>query len=120
MSMSRKVLIIGLDCAEPSLVFDKWRDQLPNLSRLMSEGVYGELESIIPPITVPAWTSMMSGKDPGELGIYGFRNRADYSYARMRIATASAVTYDRVWDLLSRAGKTVILVAVPQTYPPRP
>ncbi len=37
----RKVFVIGLDCAEPSLVFDKWRDDLPNLRRLM-EGVRGK------------------------------------------------------------------------------
>ncbi|MCS6939866.1 MAG: alkaline phosphatase family protein, partial [Roseiflexus sp.] len=71
-----QLLIIGLDCAEPSLVFDRWRADLPTLSRLMAEGVYGELESCIPAITVPAWSCMMSGRDPGELGIYGFRNRA--------------------------------------------
>lgn len=116
----RKVLVIGLDCAEPSLVFDRWRDELPNLSRLMSGGVYGQLESCIPAITVPAWSVMMSSKDPGQLGIYGFRNRADYSYDKMTIATGSAVKEDRVWDILSRAGKNVVVVGVPGTYPPRP
>ncbi|MCS6839423.1 MAG: alkaline phosphatase family protein, partial [Roseiflexus sp.] len=76
MAMHPQLLIIGLDCAEPSLVLDRWRADLPALSRLMAEGVYGELESCIPAITVPAWSCMMSGRDPGELGIYGFRNRA--------------------------------------------
>ena len=74
---SKKIMVIGLDCAAPSLVFDRWRDQLPNLKKLMKNGVYGELTSTIPPITVPAWSSMMSSKDPGQLGIYGFRNRKD-------------------------------------------
>jgi len=116
----RKVLVIGLDCAEPSLVFDRWRGELPNLNRLMSGGVYGDLESCIPAITVPAWSVMMSSRDPGQLGIYGFRNRADYSYDKMTIATGSAVKADRVWDILSRAGKQVVVVGVPGTYPPRP
>ena len=116
----RKVFVIGLDCAEPSLVFDRWRDELPNLNRLMSGGVYGNLESCIPAITVPAWSVMMSSKDPGQLGIYGFRNRADYSYDKMTIATGSAVKEDRVWDILSRAGKQVVTIGVPGTYPPRP
>jgi predicted AlkP superfamily phosphohydrolase/phosphomutase len=114
------VLVIGLDCAEPSLVFDRWRDELPNLNRLMSGGVYGNLESCIPAITVPAWSVMLSSKDPGQLGIYGFRNRADYSYDKMTIATGSAVKEDRVWDILSRAGKQVVTIGVPGTYPPRP
>jgi ATP sulfurylase len=116
----RKVLVIGLDCATPQLVFDQWRDKLPNLSKLMEGGTYGVLESSIPPITVPAWMSMVTSKDPGRLGFYGFRNRADYSYDKMRIANSSAVTEDTLWDILSRAGKKVALVGVPQTYPVKP
>ena len=63
---------------------------------------------------------MMSSRDPGELGIYGFRNRKDYSYDGYIIANATALRYDRVWDVLSRAGKSVILLGVPQTYPVKP
>ncbi len=85
--MSQKVCVIGLDCAPPELVFDLWRDQLPHLRRLMAQGVYGPLESTIPPITVPAWMSMMTGKDPGTLGIYGFRNRRDHSYDGLAFAS---------------------------------
>src|SRR5882724_8192539 len=81
MGTVEKVLVIGLDCAEPSLVFEKWRDQLPNLSRLMEQGAWTTMNSTTPPITVPAWSCMMSSKDPGTLGIYGFRNRKDFTYA---------------------------------------
>jgi len=116
----RRVLVIGLDCLTPQLIFDRWRDDLPNLRRLMEGGVYGELESTIPPITVPAWSAMFSGQDPGELGFYGFRNRADYSYEEMSIATSRAVKADRVWNVLDRVGKRSILIGVPQTYPPSP
>ncbi len=116
----RKVVVIGLDSATPQLVFDQWRDELPSLRKLMERGTYGELQSTVPPITVPAWMSMMTSKDPGRLGFYGFRNRADYSYDRMRIANSKAVVEDTVWDILSRAGKSVVLVGVPQTYPVKP
>ncbi len=115
-----KVFVIGLDCAEPSLVLDRWRELLPNLSRLMGRGTYGELTSTIPALTVPAWASMMSSKDPGQLGCYGFRNRADRTYENMSIATSRMVKADRVWDTLSKAGKRVIVAGVPQTYPVRP
>ncbi len=120
MSRRKKVLIIGLDCAPPELVFDQWRDELPNFKRVMDDGVWGKLESCIPAITVPAWSSMMSSKDPGTLGFYGFRNRGDHSYEKNTLANSSSVKTDRVWDVLSRAGKKVITVGVPQTYPPRP
>ncbi len=117
---SRKVLVIGLDCAEPSLVFEKWVDELPTLKYLMMNGAYGRLTSSIPCITVPAWSSMLSGKDPGVLGFYGFRNRADYSYENMGIATGTAVKEKRVWDYLGEEGKQSIIVGVPQTYPVEP
>jgi predicted AlkP superfamily phosphohydrolase/phosphomutase len=115
-----KAFVIGLDCAEPSLVFERWRQYLPNLRRLMEGGTYGELTSTIPAITVPAWASMLSSKDPGQLGFYGFRNRADHTYENMTIASGRSVRVDRVWDVLSKTGKQVIVMSVPQTYPVRP
>ena len=115
-----KLLVIGLDCAAPELVFHRWRDELPHLNRLMSRGVYGYLRSCTPCITVPAWSVMTCGRDPGVLGIYGFRNRADYSYDRMSIATGLAVKAPRVWDLLGQAERKVVTIAVPGTYPPQP
>jgi len=116
----RKVFIIGLDCAAPELVFDQWRDDLPTFARLADNGLWGELESSLPCITVPAWSSMTASKDPGTLGFYGFRNRADYTYDNMTIATSSAVKDKRLWELLGEAGKEVILIGVPQTYPVKP
>ena len=115
-----KVVVIGLDCAEPSLVFDRFADRLPNLTKLRESGAWGKLRSSDPPITVPAWMSMMSSKDPGTLGYYGFRNRADHSYDKMTTATSLAVKEPLLWDRLGAAGKDVILIGVPQTYPPRP
>lgn len=113
-----RLLIIGLDSAEPSLVFDRWRADLLTLNRLMAEGVYGELESCIPAITVPAWSCMMSGRDPGELGVYGFRNRADRSYGRLVVADSRAIRFPRLWDILGAAGWRVAVIGVPGTYPP--
>jgi len=118
--MVEKVLVVGLDCAEPSLVFDKLRDQLPNLRALMDRGAWTTMNSTIPPITVPAWSCMVASKDPGTLGIYGFRNRKDHSYSGLTFATSSAVKEPRLWDLLSRAGKQVVVLGVPGTYPPSP
>lgn len=112
-----KVAVIGLDCAEPSLVFDRWIDDLPNLRRLVQTGLHGQLESCMPPITVPAWSCMTTSKDPGTLGCYGFRNRKDHSYDGLSIATNLIVREPRVWDLLGAAGKQSIAIGVPQTFP---
>src|SRR6476620_3304354 len=116
----RRVMIIGLDCAAPELIFDRWLDDLPNLKSLYESGMHGDLRSCDPPITVPAWSVMMSSKSPGLLGVYGFRNRADYSYDKYAIANSLAIKEDRLWDILSRSGKRSIIIGVPGTYPPRP
>lgn len=105
---------------EPSLVFERWQDDLPNLSRLMAAGSYGRMESSIPAITVPAWSCMMSGRDPGELGIYGFRNRKSRDYGAMAISDGRAVNVPRLWDILGEAGWTVAALSVPGTSPPYP
>ena len=116
----RRVLVIGLDCGEPSLVFDKYRAELPNLAALISKGVWGEMESITPPITVPAWMCSLTSKDPGQLGVYGFRNRADYSYEKMTMANARSMNELAVWDYLGRAGKQSYIIGVPPSFPPKP
>jgi predicted AlkP superfamily phosphohydrolase/phosphomutase len=120
MASPRKVLIIGLDCASPDLVFDMWLDDLPNIKRLAGEGIWGPLESTIPPITIPAWQCMVTSKNPGQLGIFGFRNRSEYSYDNFWIADSTAIKEPTLWDVIGREGYKVGLVGVPQTYPPRP
>src|SRR5690348_13625892 len=115
-----KVAIIGLDCAEPSLVFDRFAKRLPHLTRLRKRGTWGTLRSCDPPITVPAWMSMMTSKDPGTLGLYGFRNRAGRAYQDLKVANGTWVKEHTVWDVLSRLDKQVVVVGVPATYPPKP
>jgi predicted AlkP superfamily phosphohydrolase/phosphomutase len=119
-SARRRVVIIGLDCAAPQLVFDRFAPQLPNLAKLRARGAWGPLQSVIPAITVPAWACAMTSRDPGQLGIYGFRNRKDHSYEGLAMANANLVREDAVWDVLGRDGRHVILVGVPPSYPPRP
>jgi len=116
----KRVMVLGLDCAEPELVFNRWGDELPNLKRLMEQGGYGEIQSSIPPITVPAWACFCTSKNPGQLGFFGFRNRKGHSYHDIWIATGDAVKEPRVWDIASREGKDCIILGVPQTYPPTP
>ncbi len=118
--MKKRVMIIGWDCAAPELVFDAFKDDMPNTQRLMQEGIYGHLESTIPPITVPAWMCMMTSRDPGELGIYGFRNRNDYSYDALTIANSHAIKVPPLWELLGQEQKRSVVLGVPLTYPTKP
>lgn len=116
----RRVLVLGWDCADPTLAFDQFHDDMPTLAALMRGGTWGPLASSIPCITVPAWSSMLSSRDPGVLGIYGFRNRADHSYDQMVTADSASVKVPRIWDYLGDAGKESMVIGVPQTYPVRP
>ncbi len=112
-------MIIGLDCAAPRLVFDRYRDAMPNLSALMERGTWGPLRSSEPPITVPAWTCMLSGRDAGELGLYGFRNRI-MGETGLRLVDGADVRVKRVWDWLGEHGYRVAPLFVPLTSPPTP
>ncbi|MBW1810018.1 MAG: alkaline phosphatase family protein [Deltaproteobacteria bacterium] len=116
----KRLIIIGLDCAEPSLVFDKLKERMPNLAGLAALGTWGNLTSTMPPTTIPAWLSMFTGLDPGQLGVYGFRNRQDNSYREPRLFNAGQIDAPMIWDSLSQAGKTCYVLGVPGTYPPRP
>lgn len=120
MEQGPRIAVIGLDCGTPQLLFDRLADEVPNINALIERGMHGELASITPPITVPAWACSMTGKTPGQLGIYGFRNRKDTTYDGLSIATSLSVKEPTVWDLLGAAGKKSLLIGVPPGFPPRP
>src|SRR5215813_8132733 len=98
-----KILIIGLDCAAPELLLKDPR--LVHFRSLMARGCYGRLESVIPPITVPAWMCLSTSQDPGSLGVYGFRNRADHSYTGMKTVDAGSFQAPALWDIVAQQGK---------------
>ncbi len=112
-----KILVVGLDCAAPELLFGD--ERLVNFRRLMDAGAYGRLESVIPPITVPAWMCMATSQDPGSLGVYGFRNRVDHSYNGLGIVNSRSIGELAIWDQVAREGKKSVVIGVPPAYPPR-
>ena len=116
----RRLLLLGWDSASPQLAFEQFADDMPVLSGLRREGTWGELRSCIPCITVPAWASMLSGRDPGELGVYGFRQREQGKYLQQRLADSRAVCQPRVHDLLGAAGRDCLVMGLPQTWPVQP
>ncbi len=117
--MGTKVFVIAMDggCFERLV---PWMDQgeLPHLKAIMKEGVCGELESTIPPITAPAFSSFMTGKNPGGHGIYDYINPVEGSY-EFQPAHAYARRGKDLWEILSEKGKRVVVLNVPTTYPPK-
>lgn len=115
-------MVIGLDSAPPGLLFERFLPCMPTVQRLLREGAFGPLRSVVPPITVPAWACMTSGQDPGALGLYGFRNRATQdgrpTYA-MKLSTARDIQAPFIWETLAQKGKKAVALFVPPLFPPR-
>ena len=111
---------MGLDCLAPQLLFAKYWDELPNFQSLAASGVSAPLRSCDPPITVPAWAAMLTGVDPGTLGVYGFYDRADRTYHKRRLASALSYTQPPLWRIIGAQGLRSRLIGIPQTYPPTP
>ena len=116
----RKVFVIGLDGATFDLI-RPWAasGKLPTFKRLMDAGAWSELRSTVPPVTASAWSSFMTGKNPGAHGLFDFMQRREKSYD---LAPVSARDRDgrAVWDLIGAAGGQVIVMNVPVTWPPQP
>ena len=115
-----KVLVIGLDGATYDLL-KPWAEQglLPTLQKLFKEGTAGELQSTVPPMTAPAWTSFMTGKNPGKHGLYDWIYRHKKSYD-VSPTLAHHCDEPTLWSLLSRADRRVCVFNVPMTFPAEP
>ena len=117
MKRNRKLVIIGLDCATPKTILSDFLDNCPNIKKLVNNGVYGKLKSSDPPITIPAWMVMMTGKNAGTLGVYGFRHRKGNSYHEYWITNSYTIQEPKIWDIISNYGLKSCIIGVPPTYP---
>jgi predicted AlkP superfamily phosphohydrolase/phosphomutase len=116
---SKRVFVIGLDGSTFDLL-NPWiaEGKLPNLRRMMERSTYGRLESTIPPLTPPAWTSFMTGVNPGKHGVRDFFTFKPNSFEKV-LVNSSHVRSKRFWDLAGERGKKSIILYVPFTYPPQ-
>src|SRR5512139_2262734 len=128
-----KLIIIGLDGATFDLI-KPWaaEGKLPTLARLMHDGVTGDLESTLPPVTSPAWPTFMTGKNPGKHGVFDFIRPAREpgtgsgepgnitapgsplpapasGPGSFTMVNASQIAARTLWEYLSDAGKHVIV-----------
>jgi predicted AlkP superfamily phosphohydrolase/phosphomutase len=112
-----RAFVVGIDGGSPQLI-DAWaaEGKLPAFARLMREGVFGPLESVPNMRSAAAWTSFMTGRNPGKHGVYEF-----YEYSpdlqRIRFLLGGDRDGATVWGLLSASGRKVGVINVPMTYP---
>jgi predicted AlkP superfamily phosphohydrolase/phosphomutase len=102
--INKKLVVVGLDCATPKTLFKDFLGDCPNIQKLLENSVYGKLRSTDPPITIPAWMTMLTGKNPGSLGVYGFRHRINHSYTDFWVANSNVIKEPKVWDVLGENG----------------
>lgn len=113
-----RVVVIGWDGATWDLI-DPWIEQgkLPNLAAFKERSACGHLRSTDPHFTFPAWTSFMTGKNPGRHGVFDFTERVPGTHG-IQFVNAKRVRSKTVWRLLSDTGRRVACMGVPVTYPP--
>ncbi|HOD95885.1 MAG TPA: alkaline phosphatase family protein [Candidatus Hydrogenedentes bacterium] len=118
MSDRPRVLLIGLDGFSPDLTA-QWIEQghLPHLAMLQEQGYLGALRGVTPPVTYPAWTTCVTGVNPGRHGITDFTISLPGNYG-IRFLNSTDRQVPALWNILSSLGKRVCILGVPATYPP--
>ena len=115
-----RTLIIGLDGATFDLIYP-WVQvgHLPTFARLLAQGVHAPLQAWPNMNSASAWSSIVTGYNPGQHGIYILATHAQREN-RWRPVTAADRRKDPFWRLLSAAGESVGIINVPVSYPADP
>jgi len=116
----RRVAVLGLDGSPYSIVKQLTEDGvMPNLKLLTKENHFYQMDTTIPEISSVAWSTFMTGKNPGEHSIFGFTDIVPLSY-KMRFPNFSDLKCTPIWDDLAREKKRSVVINLPGTYPAKP
>jgi predicted AlkP superfamily phosphohydrolase/phosphomutase len=113
------LFIFGWDAADWAVIEAGWKEgRIQHLRTIAERGQSGIARSTIPPITPPAFTSFLTGTDPGEHGIFGFVTRGEgYDY---RPVPGGARRVPTLIHRLDQAGYRTALITFPYTFPAEP
>jgi predicted AlkP superfamily phosphohydrolase/phosphomutase len=113
---SHRVLVLGLDGATFDIIQPLIEEnRIPNIKKLMENGSWGILDSTLPPVTIPAWISMMTGKNPGKLGVFDLLKREGYGVEPNGYCFTNHIP---LWKHLNAYGVRTGVINIPGTYPP--
>jgi predicted AlkP superfamily phosphohydrolase/phosphomutase len=113
--------LIGLDGATFTILDPLMGSgAMPFLRRFMASGVRANLRTIVPALTPPAWTSLMTGRTPGHHGIFDFFQPETADNPYLRFASSSDVAAETIWSMASRQGLKVTALNFPLMFPPKP
>jgi predicted AlkP superfamily phosphohydrolase/phosphomutase len=110
----KRTVIFGIDGATWKILKPMIKkNNLPNLQKLMKEGVHGSLRSVNPPVTFPAWATMLTGKAPATLGAFYFlKPTNDYE---LKVSPIDWQKWNPIWNIYSKQGKKVCVFNIPTT-----
>jgi predicted AlkP superfamily phosphohydrolase/phosphomutase len=113
-----QVVVIGLDGATWEIL-QPWIDRgdLPTLAALQRESAWGELQSSVPFLSPPAWTTAVTGVNPGKHAIYDFERRLPQSIVIVN-EDAKSRRAQPVWTMLQNHARRSLLLNIPMTDPP--
>ena len=112
----KRIVLIGLDGVPFGLLKDFAESGvMPNTASIIADGTFRNMLSSIPEISSVAWSSIITGKNPAEHGIFGFTDLFPNSY-RLRFPNFSDLKSPPFWDLLDSRS---VIINVPATYPVR-
>jgi len=114
-----KMLVMELSGLNPDWV-EKWLEEMPNIKEMQQQGIWGHMQSTVPPGFPQSHICAQSGRNPGVYGFWGEVNRKSFSYQDTEKATAQqkAKRVKSLYDLLPMSGKKVAIVGLPLTSPP--
>lgn len=115
----KKVIVIGLDGATFNLI-KPWAEEgiLPNIKKLMEEGTWGNLQTVRPHCTGPAWTSFATGKNPGNHGIFDFLI-PQKSLSNLKTIDSKDIRAETFYEIINDNALQCALINLPVSYPPR-
>lgn len=117
--MPKKLVVVGLDGATWKLLKPLMEEgHMPNLKKIVDNGVNRRLESTMPAMTGPSWATFATGVNPGKHGVFDFMLPND-SLSNLRVANAKEILVPTIYEMMDQANLTPILVNLPCTWPPR-
>jgi predicted AlkP superfamily phosphohydrolase/phosphomutase len=117
---AHRVVIIGLDGADWTLLRPLFADgAMPTLKAFVESGVSAPLESVLPTNSMSAWTSLMTGVNPGKHGIFDFVRKTETPF-RTVVTNSSAIRFPTIWETLTGQGLSSCVIDMPPLHPPFP
>ncbi len=113
-----RIYLIGIDGLSYGMAEHlTGHDVMPHLTSLLEEGTFAKMESSIPEVSSVAWTSIITGTNPGSHNVFGFTDIIDGSCA-LGYTSSRTIKADPFWKKDDNARN--LIMNVPQTYPALP